>query len=170
MDEEQTYRKPCQNRGDDLLIEDKDFAVVYNGSVGGTYEVFLKHTEQEVRDHITRYGIGRATEDVKALARDMVAEEFSELAQRKMPIFQMPNGGLLNLQYDKEKDCLDVGTVTNAGLSVKHSFPYSHDHSMDANISSVYEQLLDMEEYQKEEQANDVGQQEERVAKSAFHR
>ena len=170
MDEEQTYRKPCQNRDDDLLIEDKDFAVVYNGSVGGTYEVFLKHTEQEVRDHITRYGIGRATEDVKALARDMVAEEFSELAQRKMPIFQMPNGCLLNLQYDKVKDCLDVGTVTNAGLSVKHSFPYSHDHSMDANISSVYEQLLDMEEYQKEEQANDVGQQEERVAKSAFHR
>ena len=170
MDEEQTYRKPCQNRGDDLLIEDKDFAVVYNGSVGGTYEVFLKHTEQEVRDHITRYGIGRATEDVKALARDMVAEEFSELAQRKMPIFQMPNGSLLNLQYDKEKDCLDVGTVTNAGLTVKHSFPFSHDHSMDANISSAYEQLLDMEEYQKEEQANDVGQQEERVAKSAFHR
>ena len=170
MDEEQTYRKPCQNRGDDLLIEDKDFAVVYNGSVGGTYEVFLKHTEQEVRDHITRYGIGRASEDVKAVARDMVAEEFSELAQRKMPIFQMPNGGLLNLQYDKEKDCLDVGTVTNAGLTVKHSFPFSHDHSLDANICSAYEQLLDMEEFQKEEQANDVGQQEERVAKSAFHR
>ena len=170
MDEEQTYRKPCQNRGDDLLIEDKDFAVVYNGSVGGTYEVFLKHTEQEVRDHITRYGIGRASEDVKAVARDMVAEEFSELAQRKMPIFQMPNGGLLNLRYDKEKDCLDVGTVTNAGLAVKHSFPFSHDHTLDANICSAYEQLLDMEEYQKEEQANDVGQQEERVAQSSFRR
>ena len=164
MDEEQTYRKPCQNRGDDLLIEDKDFAVVYNGSVGGTYEVFLKHTEQEVRDHITRYGIGRASEDVKAVAREMTAEEFSELAQRKMPIFQMPNGGLLNLQYNKDKDSLDVGTVTNAGLSVKHSFPFSHDHSMNANISSAYEQLLDMEEYQKEEV------QEEHVAKSAFRR
>ena len=164
MDEEQTYRKPCQNRGDDLLIEDKDFAVVYNGSVGGTYEVFLKHTEQEIRDHITRYGIGRASEDVKAVAREMTAEEFSELAQRKMPIFQMPNGSLLNLQYNKDKDRLDVGTVTNAGLSVKHSFPFSHDHSMDANISSAYEQLLDMEEYQKEEV------QEEHVAKSAFRR
>ena len=164
MDEEQTYRKPCQNRGDDLLIEDKDFAVVYNGSVGGTYEVFLKHTEQEVRDHITRYGIGRASEDVKAVAREMTAEEFSELAQRKMPIFQMPNGGLLNLQYNKDKDSLDVGTVTNAGLAVKHSFPFSHDHSMDANISSAYEQLLDMDEYQKEEV------QEEHVAKSAFRR
>lgn len=164
MDEEQTYRKPCQNRGDDLLIEDKDFAVVYNGSVGGTYEVFLKHTEQEIRDHITRYGIGRASEDVKAVAREMTAEEFLELAQRKMPIFQMPNGGLLNLQYNKDKDSLDVGTVTNAGLAVKHSFPFSHDHSMDANISSAYEQLLDMEEYQKEEV------QEEHVAKSAFRR
>ena len=164
MDEEQTYRKPCQNRGDDLLIEDKDFAVVYNGSVGGTYEVFLKHTEQEVRNHITRYGIGRASEDVKAVAREMTAEEFSELAQRKMPIFQMPNGGLLNLQYNKDKDSLDVGTVTNAGLSVKHTFPFSHNHSMDANISSAYEQLLDMEEYQKEEV------QEEHVAKSAFRR
>ena len=164
MDEEQTYRKPCQNRGDDLLIEDKDFAVVYNGSVGGTYEVFQKHTEQEVRDQITRYGIGRASEDVKAVAREMTAEEFSELAQRKMPIFQMPNGGLLNLQYNKDKDSLDVGTVTNAGLSVKHTFPFSHNHSMDANISSAYEQLLDMEEYQKEEV------QEEHVAKSAFRR
>ena len=164
MDEKQTYRKPCQNRGDDLLIEDKDFAVVYNGSVGGTYEVFLKHTEQEIRDHITRYGIGRASEDVKAVAREMTAEEFSELAQRKMPIFQMPNGGLLNLQYNKDKDSLDVGTVTNAGLSVKHTFPFSHNHSMDANISSAYEQLLDMEEYQKEEV------QEEHVAKSAFRR
>ena len=164
MDEEHTYRKPCQNRGDDLLIEDKDFAVVYNGSVGGTYEVFLKHTEQEIRDHITRYGIGRASEDVKAVVREMTAEEFSELAQRKMPIFQMPNGGLLNLQYNKDKDSLDVGTVTNAGLSVKHSFPFSHDHSMDANISSTYEQLLDMDEYQKEEV------QEEHIAKSAFRR
>ena len=143
---------------------DEDFAVVYNGSVGGTYEVFLKHTEQEVRDHITRYGIGRASEDVKAVAREMTAEEFSELAQRKMPIFQMPNGGLLNLQYNKDKDSLDVGTVTNAGLSVKHTFPFSHNHSMDANISSAYEQLLDMEEYQKEEV------QEEHVAKSAFRR
>ena len=32
------------NRGDDLLIEDKDFAVVYNGSVGGTYDIMLKYT------------------------------------------------------------------------------------------------------------------------------
>lgn len=92
MDEEQTYKKPCQNRGDDLLIEDKDFAVVYNGSVGGTYEVFVKYSEQEVRDHINRYGIGRASEDVKEVAREMTHEAFTALAQHKQPVFQMPNG------------------------------------------------------------------------------
>lgn len=160
MDEEQTYKKPCQNRGDDLLIEDKDFAVVYNGSVGGTYEVFVKYSEQEVRDHINRYGIGRASEDVKEVAREMTHEAFTTLAQHKQPVFQMPNGAILNLLYNKQEDNFDVGTVTNAGLSVKHSFPYDHNHSMDMNIQGVYEQLHEMEEYQKEEH----------VAKSAFHR
>lgn len=160
MDEEQTYKKPCQNRGDDLLIEDKDFAVVYNGSVGGTYEVFVKYSEQEVRDHINRYGIGRASEDVKEVAREMTHEAFTALAQHKQPVFQMPNGAILNIQYNKQEDNFDVGTVTNTGLSVKHSFPYDHDHSMDMNIQGVYEQLHEMEEYQKEEH----------VAKSAFHR
>ena len=160
MDEEQTYKKPCQNRGDDLLIEDKDFAVVYNGSVGGTYEVFVKYSEQEVRDQINRYGIGRASEDVKEVAREMTHEAFTALAQHKQPVFQMPNGAILNLQYNKQEDNFDVGTVTNAGLSVKHSFPYDHNHSMDMNIQGVYEQLHEMEEYQKEEH----------VAKSAFHR
>lgn len=160
MDEEQTYKKPCQNRGDDLLIEDKDFAVVHNGSVGGTYEVFVKYSEQEIRDHINRYGIGRASEDVKEVAREMTHEAFTALAQHKQPVFQMPNGTILNLQYNKQEDNFDVGTVTNTGLSVKHSFPYDHAHSMDMNIQGVYEQLHEMEEYQKEEH----------VAKSAFHR
>ena len=160
MDEEQTYKKPCQNRGDDLLIEDKDFAVVYNGSVGGTYEVFAKYSEQDVRNHITRYGIGRASEDVREVAREMTYEAFTAMATRKLPILHMPNDSLLYLQYNKEKDSIDVGTVTNIGLSVKHSFPYDHDQSMDMNIQGVHEQLQDMKEYQ----------QEEHVAKSAFHR
>ena len=47
INEEYTYSSPIQNRGDNLLIEDKDFAVVYNGSVGGTYEVMLKFTERK---------------------------------------------------------------------------------------------------------------------------
>ena len=46
VDELYTQLTPFQHKGDTLLVEDKDFAVVYNGSVGGTYELMLKHTEQ----------------------------------------------------------------------------------------------------------------------------
>ena len=149
MDEKQTYKKPCQNRYDDLLIEDKDFAVVYNGSVGGTYEVFVKYSEQEVRDHINRYDIGRANEDVKKVAREMPHDAFTALAQHKQPVFQMPNGAILNLQYNKKGDNLDVGTVTNAGLNIKHTFPYAHDHSLDMNIQGVYDNCMRLKSTRK---------------------
>ena len=85
MDEQYTYASPLHNRGDDLLIEDENFAVVYNGSVGGTFDVMLKYTEQEVRDHIRRYGIGRASNDVKEVAKTMVAEQFAEISQKNIP-------------------------------------------------------------------------------------
>ena len=103
---------PLQNRGDDLLIEDKDFAVVYNGSVGGTYDIMLKYTEQEVRDHIRRYGTDRASDDVKEVAKDMAAEEFDVLKHQKLPMFEMPNGKHLFVWYNRETDTLNAGPFT----------------------------------------------------------
>lgn len=152
MDERYTYASPLQNRGDDLLIEDQHFAVVYNGSVGGTYDVMLKYTEQEVRDHIRRYGVDRASEDVKALAREMDAEQFAEMTRHKMPVFEMPNGDVLHVNYNRDRDSLDVGTMTNAGMTVKHHYPYDHNMTLDANLQGVNEQLNDLEEYREEQQ------------------
>ena len=150
MDEKDTYASPLQNRGDDLLIEDKDFAVVYNGSVSGTYEVMLKFTEQEVRDHITRYGIDRASNDVREVVRDMAAEQFTAMAQQKIPAFEMPNGEVLYVGYNRESDSLDVGQAANAGLAARHSFPYDHNATLEANLQTVNEKLNGMEEYQEE--------------------
>ena len=160
MDEQYTYQPPLQHRGDDLLIEDKDFAVVYNGSVGGTYEVMLKFSEQEVRDHINRYGIGRASVDVREVARDMTAERFSAMTLQREPVLEMTSGDILHIAYNRDTDSLDVGSVCNAGLAVRHSFPYDYDKSLDANLEEVSEKLNGMEEYQAEE----MGQ------RSAFHR
>ena len=160
MDEQYTYQTPLQHRGDDLLIEDKDFAVVYNGSVGGTYEVMLKYSEQEVRDHINRYGIGRASVDVREVARDMTAERFSAITRQREPVIEMPNGDILHIAYNRETDALDMGSVCNAGLAVRHSFPYDYDKSLDDNLEDVSEKLNNMEEYQTE-----VVEQ-----RSAFHR
>lgn len=160
MDEQYTYQTPLQHRGDDLLIEDKDFAVVYNGSVGGTYEVMLKFSEQGVRDHIDRYGIGRASVDVREVARDMTAERFSAMTLQREPVLEMPSGDILHIAYNRDTDSLDVGSVCNAGLAVRHSFPYDYDKSLDANLEDVSEKLNGMEEYQAEEMEQ----------RSAFHR
>ncbi len=157
IDEQHTYPSPLQNRGDNLLIEDKDFAVVYNGSVGGTYDVMLKFTEQEVRDHIRRYGVERAGDTLKGVAKEMAAEQFAELEQRKAPVFEMANGDVLYVGYNKEADTLDVGSVTNAGLVAHHRFPYDHDASLDANLQAVNEKLNDMEEYREELQEAEYG-------------
>lgn len=157
MDEQYTYASPLHNRGDDLLIEDKNFAVVYNGSVGGTYEVMLKYTEQEVRDHIRQYGIGRASEDVKEVAKDMAAEQFAAMTQQKMPVFEMPDGDVLYVGYNRETDTIDVGHTTNAGLAVRHSFPFDHDVSLDDNLQQVNEKLYGMKEYQAELQEEEYG-------------
>ena len=147
MDEQHTYKSPFQNRGDDLLVEDKDFAVVYNFTVGGTYDVMLKFTEQEVRDHIRRYGIDRASEDIKEVARDMAAEEFDVLKHQKLPMFEMPNGKQLFVWYNRETDTLDAGPCTGTDIPDRHRFAYDHCLSMEANLQSVNEKLGEMEEY-----------------------
>lgn len=157
MDEQYTYQTPLQHRGDDLLVEDKDFAVVYNGSVGGTYEVMLKYSEQEVRDHINRYGIDRASVDVKELAKDMVVEQFAKLTHQRMPAFEMPSGDILYATYNREKDALDVGGVCNAGLAVRHSFPYDYNSTLDANLQVVNEKLNELDEYREELQEAEYG-------------
>ena len=150
INEQYTFTSPLQNKGDDLLVEDKDFAVVYNNSVGGSYEVMLKYSEQEIRDHINRYGVRLASDDIKGVAKEMVAEQFLAMTKQRTPVFEMPCGDILYTGYNRETDTLDVGTATNAGLAVRHSFPYDHDSSLESNLQSVYTELSRMEQYQKE--------------------
>lgn len=151
INEQYTFASPLQNKGDDLLIEDKDFAVVYNNSVGGTYEVMLKYSEQEIQDHITRNGTRLASYDIKEVAKDMVAEQFKTITKQRIPAFEMLSGDILYAGYNRETDTLDVGTATNAGLAVNHSFPYNHDNSLESNLQSVHSELSQMEQYQEEE-------------------
>ena len=78
----QTFKSPTQNRGDDLLDENDHYAVVYNNSVGGTYEVFRKLNEQQVQNTLTRYGLpDNATAEVKEVAAKM--PEFQEKEQEE---------------------------------------------------------------------------------------
>lgn len=167
IDLEHTYKSALQNHGDDVLVDDAHYAVVYNGSVGGTYEVMRKVTEEDVRDSITRYGLpSEASKDVEEVAKSMIAEDFSDLSKRKAPVFEMPNGDVLHLQYDREHDNFEVGTVTNAGLAVEHILSYDHSLSLADNIEDVYNILSELPDYQLQEE----NAEEENVAKATFRR
>lgn len=169
IDMDKTYAKAVKYPGDTVIAEDDYYAVVNNNQVGGTYDIMRKVSEKEVRDAINRYGLpSDATEDVKNVAKAMVAEEFSKMATNRMPIFEMNNGSVLYVQYSQEKDTMNVGTATNVGMSVLHQFPYDHDFNLDANLEGVNEKLTEMTVYQAE---IDSEQENENVAEEQhYHR
>ena len=64
-----THKSPLQNSGDEVLRENKNYAVVYNNSAGGAYEIFRKSPQSEILNSINHYGLpDTASEDVKRLS------------------------------------------------------------------------------------------------------
>lgn len=149
LSQSQTYKNATKFPGDDILAEDDNYAVVYNSSVGGTYDLMRKVTKQDIIDNIERYGLeSDASDDVKKVAYENVAKQFSDI-KSKIPAFTMPNEDVLYFQYNQESNNIEVGTTTNAGLKVDQTFDYDVDRTLDSNLENVYEQLSELPEYQK---------------------
>lgn len=145
----QTYKNATKFPGDDILAEDDNYAVVYNSSLDGTYDLMRKVTKQDIIDNIERYGLeSDASDDVKKVAYENVAKQFSDI-KSKIPAFTMPNEDVLYFQYNQESNKIEVGTTTNAGLKVDQIFDYDVDRTLDANLENVYEQLSELPEYQQ---------------------
>ena len=156
----QTYKNAKKFPGDDILAEDDNYAVVYNNSLGGTYDLMRKVTKQDIIDNIERYGLeSDASDDVKKVAYENVAKQFSDI-KSKIPAFTMPNEDVLYFQYNQESNKIEVGTTTNAGLKVDQTFDYDVDSTLDANLENVYEQLSELPEYQQaDEQEEDLDEE-----------
>lgn len=153
----QTYKNATKFPGDDILAEDDNYAVVYNSSLDGTYDLMRKVTKQDIIDNIERYGLeSDASDDVKKVAYENVAKQFSDI-KSKIPAFTMPNEDVLYFQYNQKSNKIEVGTTTNAGLKVDQTFDYDVDRTLDSNLENVYEQLSELPEYQK------VDEQEEEL-------
>ena len=149
LSQSQIYKNATKFPGDDILAEDDNYAVVYNSSVGGTYDLMRKVTKQDIIDNIERYGLeSDASDDVKKVAYENVAKQFSDI-KSKIPAFTMPNEDVLYFQYNQESNKIEVGTTTNAGLKVDQTFDYDVDRTLDANLENVYEQLSELPEYQQ---------------------
>ena len=149
LSQSQTYKNATKFSGDDILAEDDNYAVVYNSSVGGTYDLMRKVTKQDIIDNIERYGLeSDASDDVKKVAYENIAKQFSDI-KSKIPAFTMPNEDVLYFQYNQESNKIEVGTTTNVGLKVDQTFDYDVDRTLDSNLENVYEQLSELPEYQK---------------------
>lgn len=149
LSQSQTYKNATKFSGDDILAEDDNYAVVYNSSVGGTYDLMRKVTKQDIIDNIERYGLeSDASDDVKKVAYENVAKQFSDI-KSKIPAFTMPNEDVLYFQYNQESNKIEVGTITNVGLKVDQTFDYDVDRTIDANLENVYEQLSELPEHQQ---------------------
>lgn len=152
LEQSKTFKNAKKYGSDDILDEDDHYAVVYNNGNGGTYELMRKETKEEVLDNIDRYGLEQdASEDVKKVAYESVAKQFSEI-KAQIPAFTMPNNDVLYFQYNQEKNQVEVGHVTNIGLMKEHTFDYDVNQTLDANLEAINESLQENEEYQAMEE------------------
>lgn len=148
LEQSKTFKNAKKYGNDDILDEDDHYAVVYNNGNGGTSELMRKVTKEEILDDIDRYGLEQdASEDVKKVAYESVAKQFSEI-KAQIPAFTMPNNEVLYFQYNQEKNQVEVGHVTNIGLMKEHTFDYDINQTLDANLEAINESLQENEEYQ----------------------
>lgn len=147
LSQSQTYKNATKFPGDDILAEDDNYAVVYNSSVGGTYDLMRKVTKQDIIDNIERYGLeSDASDDVKKVAYENVAKQFSDI-KSKIPAFTMPNEDVLYFQYSEERNQVDIGKMTPKGMDVQYIFDYDISRSPQRNISTIQDELSHYDEF-----------------------
>lgn len=159
MDLEHVETSMTPDYGDDVLIDDENYAVVYNNSVGGTYNLLRKYSENDIREAIERYGMPKTPSyAVKFIDQQMglekgvkplveipspeakaVAKSFRE---DLTPQFTMPNGKVLDYHYDASDNKVIVGEKLNDGSFIE---TYVHDYdfalSKTENMSAIYKEL-----------------------------
>lgn len=153
LSQSQTYKNATKFSGDDILAEDDNYAVVYNSSVGGTYDLMRKVTKQDIIDNIERYGLeSDASDDVKKVAYENVAKQFSDI-KSKIPAFTMPNGEKLDFRYNQDTNNIVIEkTMDNGDKKEVYQHPYNHELTTAENMSDIYAIISQKPEYQKSEE------------------
>lgn len=63
----------------------------------------------------------------------------------------MPSGDILTVDYNKEKDTLEVAYTTSEGEEKIHSTNYDHSQGTNQNLGYVWEELSNMKQFQEKE-------------------
>lgn len=68
----------------------------------------------------------------------------------------MPSGDILTVDYNKEKDTLEVAYKTSEGEEKVHCTNYDHSQGINQNLGYVWEELSNMKQFQEKETKTEI--------------
>lgn len=153
---------------------DYDHSITLDENLQNFSEELMSMDEYQVQEEDIEEKVSESQEETQEDVQDI---DKKELIAKEWPMFdnklEMPSGDVLTVNYNKEKDTLDV-LITNAeGKQEVYSTSYDHDHTIQENQGYVWEELSNKKQYQekeseKEVQAQSVDPKDEKKYYSSF--
>lgn len=153
---------------------DYDHSITLDENLQNFSEELMSMDEYQVQEEDIEE---KVSEDQEKTQEEELDVDKKELVAKEWPMFdnklEMPSGDVLTVNYNKEKDTLDV-LITNAeGKQEVYSTSYDHDHTIQENQGYVWEELSNKKQYQekeseKEVQAQSVDPKDEKKYYSSF--
>lgn len=151
-----------------------DHSITLDENIQNFSEELMSMEEYQVQEEDIEEKVSESQEETQEDVQDI---DKKELIAKEWPMFdnklEMPSGDVLTVNYNKEKDTLDV-LITNAeGKQEVYSTSYDHDHTIQENQGYVWEELSNKKQYQereseKEVQAQSVDPKDEKKYYSSF--
>lgn len=153
---------------------DYDHSITLDENLQNFSEELMSMDEYQAQEEDIEEKVSESQEETQEDVQDI---DKKELIAKEWPMFdnklEMPSGDVLTVNYNKEKDTLDV-LITNAeGKQEVYSTSYDHDHTIQENQGYVWEELSNKKQYQekeseKEVQAQSVDPKDEKKYYSSF--
>lgn len=151
-----------------------DHSITLDENIQNFSEELMSMDEYQAQEEDIEEKVSESQEETQ---EDVLDIDKKELIAKEWPMFdnklEMPSGDVLTVNYNKEKDTLDV-LITNAeGKQEVYSTSYDHDHTIQENQGYVWEDLSNKKQYQekeseKEVQAQSVDPKDEKKYYSSF--
>lgn len=151
-----------------------DHSITLDENLQNFSEELMSMDEYQAQEEDIEEKVSEDQEETKEKVQDVdkkehAAKEWSTIDNK----LEMPSGDTLTVDYNKEKDTLDVLITTPEGKQEVYSTGYDHDHEAKANLGFVWEELSNKKQYQekeseKEVQAQSVDPKDEKKYYSSF--
>lgn len=134
-----------------------DHSITLDENIQNFSEELMSMDEYQAQEEDIEEKVSESQEETQ---EDVLDIDKKELIAKEWPMFdnklEMPSGDVLTVNYNKEKDTLDV-LITNAeGKQEVYSTSYDHDHTIQENQGYVWEELSNKKQYQEKESEKEV--------------